>query len=551
MHRFDLFFPMFAHLRSLVVRFVVASTSLRVVLLWRAQFVVSLVSIVRYEQTNMAQEKQNVIAWPAPREWSEHNHLSAATNEARLATARTKLADRNGVAALAARCQHVGDAVLVVAALGGCIYGSGAAADGAFIALGAIAALATLMFFKPLAFAQPWPHAGTTGMCAGVLGAWMMVAGTLLLLGAVTGEIGRYRIEPVAIWLALTPLPLIVWHWICRTLLLRYARAHRRSAVVVGINETSLCLAEAIAAHDDLDLSFKGFFDDRGAARLQQSAHRHLSGRIADVPAVVKREHIDVIYIALPVSQQPRLRALLDALRDTTASIYFAPDIAAFNPIQGRVADVDGLPVVAVCESPFSGFDGVVKRATDVMLAAVALLLLAPVFGAIALGIKRDSPGPVFFKQRRYGIAGEEILVYKFRSMRVCEDGERIDQARRIDPRVTRFGAFLRRTSLDELPQLINVLRGEMSLVGPRPHAVAHNEMYRRMITGYMLRHKVRPGITGWAQVNGLRGETESVDKMRRRIEHDLDYLRHWSLWLDIKIMARTFWVLFRDRHAY
>jgi putative colanic acid biosynthesis UDP-glucose lipid carrier transferase len=276
-----------------------------------------------------------------------------------------------------------------------------------------------------------------------------------------------------------------------------------------------------------------------------------LSGRIADVPGVVEREHISVIYIALPMSQHPRILALLDGLRDTTASIYFAPDIAAFDPIQGRVAALDGLPVVAVCESPFSGFDGVVKRAFDALFAATALLLLSPLFGLIALGVKRSAPGPILFRQRRYGIDGEEILVYKFRSMRVCEDGEHVEQAQRVDPRVTRFGAFLRRTSLDELPQLINVLRGEMSLVGPRPHAVAHNELYRRLIKGYMLRHKVRPGITGWAQVNGLRGETERLDKMRRRLEYDLYYLRHWSLWLDFKILLMTLPVLLCDRHAY
>ena len=194
--------------------------------------------------------------------------------------------------------------------------------------------------------------------------------------------------------------------------------------------------------------------------------------------------------------------------------------------------------------------NGVLKRASDIVFASVLIALLWPLMLAVALGVRMSSPGPIIFKQRRYGLYGERILVYKFRTMLVCEDGS-ITQAKRDDPRVTRIGRFLRRTSLDELPQLFNVLFGSMSLVGPRPHAVAHNEEYRKLIDGYMLRHKVRPGITGWAQVNGLRGETESLEKMTRRVEYDLHYLRNWSLALDISILLRTVRIVLRDRNAY
>jgi Undecaprenyl-phosphate glucose phosphotransferase len=500
----------------------------------------------------MSQEEQNMATFAPPQEWGAIVRASAAARGTRVVP-RTLFADRSGMVALAAYCQRIGDALLVVTVLAACAHLSDVAFDDAFVGLSTIVALATLIFFRPLAFAQPWARAGVSGMCAGVLGAWMMVAGTLFLVGIITGEAGRYPAGPIIEWLVVSPLLLLGWHAVMRALLVRYAdaRIHRRAAIVVGANQTGLRLAGAMTARSGLGLLFHGFFDDRNAARLARGAPARLSGRIADVPGVVEREHISVIYIALPMSQHPRILALLDGLRDTTASIYFAPDIAAFDPIQGRVADLDGLPVVAVCESPFSGFDGVVKRAFDALFAATALLLLSPLFGLIALGVKRSAPGPILFRQRRYGIDGEEILVYKFRSMRVCEDGEHVEQAQRVDPRVTRFGAFLRRTSLDELPQLINVLRGEMSLVGPRPHAVAHNELYRRLIKGYMLRHKVRPGITGWAQVNGLRGETERLDKMRRRLEYDLYYLRHWSLWLDFKILLMTLPVLLCDRHAY
>jgi putative colanic acid biosysnthesis UDP-glucose lipid carrier transferase len=184
-------------------------------------------------------------------------------------------------------------------------------------------------------------------------------------------------------------------------------------------------------------------------------------------------------------------------------------------------------------------------------MAASALVLLAPLMALIALIVKRSSPGPIIFRQRRYGLDGRPITVFKFRTMTVVENDENIAQARRNDPRVTRFGALLRRSSLDELPQLINVLQGTMSMVGPRPHAVAHNEQYRRVIKGYMVRHKVKPGITGWAQVNGCRGETDSVDKMKKRIEFDLEYLRRWSLGFDLLIVFKTALIVLRRTNAY
>ena len=212
---------------------------------------------------------------------------------------------------------------------------------------------------------------------------------------------------------------------------------------------------------------------------------------------------------------------------------------------------VGDMPVIAVCETPFYGINGLIKRASDILLAAVILALASPLMLAIAAGIKVSSPGPVLFRQRRYGIDGREIVVYKFRTMTVLEDGSEITQATRNDRRVTRLGAFLRRTSLDELPQFINVLQGRMSVVGPRPHAVAHNEMYRKIIRGYMIRHKVKPGITGLAQVNGMRGETDKVDKMAHRIEYDLAYLRNWSLWLDLKIVLSTIPVVLKMENAY
>jgi putative colanic acid biosynthesis UDP-glucose lipid carrier transferase len=277
----------------------------------------------------------------------------------------------------------------------------------------------------------------------------------------------------------------------------------------------------------------------------------NLVGSLSDLGTYVKENHTDVIFVALPIRHLKRVMNLLDDLRDTTASIYYVPDIFVFDLIQARSGEINGIPVVAMCETPFYGYRGVAKRLTDIGFSLLILLLLLPLLAVVALLVKMSSPGPVIFKQRRYGLDGREIGVYKFRTMRVTEDGADIRQASRSDSRITRIGGILRRTSLDELPQLINVLQGRMSLVGPRPHAVAHNEVYRKLIKGYMVRHKVLPGITGLAQVNGCRGETTELKDMQARVNFDLDYLRHWSPMLDIKILLLTVVKIFRDDKAY
>jgi putative colanic acid biosynthesis UDP-glucose lipid carrier transferase len=260
---------------------------------------------------------------------------------------------------------------------------------------------------------------------------------------------------------------------------------------------------------------------------------------------------IHEVYLTLPLGSQPRLVELMEALQGTTASLYFVPDVFGISIIQGRLQDMNGVPVVGICETPFTGTNELVKRMSDIVLGSIILLLISPILLGLAIGVKLSSPGPIIFKQRRNGLDGEEIVVYKFRSMRTQDNGAVVKQATKGDPRITPFGAFIRKTSLDELPQFINVLQGRMSIVGPRPHAVAHNEEYRRLIKAYMVRHKVRPGITGWAQVNGYRGETETIDKMQARVEYDLEYLRNWSLGLDLQIIIRTIRLMLFDRNAY
>jgi len=325
----------------------------------------------------------------------------------------------------------------------------------------------------------------------------------------------------------------------------------KKRCVIVGMNEQGVSLARVLRDNRYAGHELFGFFDDRTTARLSHLAEFALLGGMQDLPECVRTYRIHVIYLSLPMATQPRILELLEELRDTTASIYFVPDIFVTDLIQGRMSAVSGIPVVAVCESPFVGVNGVLKRLSDVFVSLIILMLISPILIALAIGVRLSSPGPIIFKQRRYGLDGEEIVVYKFRSMTVTEDGDKVyTQVTKNDARVTPFGAFMRRTSLDELPQFFNVLAGGMSIVGPRPHAVAVNEEYRSQIPGYMVRHKVRPGITGWAQVNGFRGG-DDLDSMRQRVEFDLDYLRNWSLRLDMRIIVKTVLVLFRDGAAY
>jgi len=325
----------------------------------------------------------------------------------------------------------------------------------------------------------------------------------------------------------------------------------QRVAVIAGEGELGRKLAERIQVTPFLGIRLAGFFDDRSPERIGGTEAGEILGSLNQVAAYVKTHHVDLIYITLPMASQPRILKLLDELHDTTASIYFVPDIFLFDLIQARMDTIGGIPVVAACETPFYGINGLIKRASDIVLATAILVLVLPLMLAIAIAVKLSSPGPVLFRQRRYGLDGKEIIIYKFRTMTVAEDGNVIKQATRHDLRVTRFGALLRQNSLDELPQFFNVLQGRMSVVGPRPHAVAHNEMYRKLIRGYMIRHKVKPGITGLAQVSGMRGETDTLDKMTTRIEYDLAYLRSWSLQLDLQIVLKTILVVLKKQNAY
>ena len=411
-----------------------------------------------------------------------------------------------------------------------------------------------------LVFAMTFPgslvrreSAGAGALALDVVTGWIPIVALLALLGWASRTLGAFDPRLLLAWAFGTPVALFAAHRLAPPLFARLLAAEgmRKTAVIAGANPLGRRLAARLREDPLLGIRFAGYFDDRATGRLEELSAAENLGSLETLADYIRAHRVDVLYIALPMASQPRILKLLEDLRDTTASIYFVPDIFVSDLIQARVDSIGGLPVVAVCETPFYGINGLVKRASDICLSILILLCISPLMLAIAVGVKLSSPGPILFRQRRYGVDGRKIVVYKFRSMTVAEDGDVVRQATRNDARVTRFGAFLRKTSLDELPQFINVLQGRMSVVGPRPHAVAHNELYRKLIRGYMIRHKVRPGITGLAQVNGFRGETETVEKMKGRVEQDLEYLRNWSLLLDLQIVLKTVVVVLRKQNAY
>ena len=418
--------------------------------------------------------------------------------------------------------------------------------------------LSILAATMTLAVVPPRNHSsevlqGRLELATNLLLRWAVMVAVLLALGYMTKSSDVYSRRVVVTWILVTPVFLVLLSLVLQsvTRAILKDKAMARRAIIVGCTAGSMELTRRLARHHELGISVAGFFDDRGSDRLKCAEHAQLLGKFGDVASFVNGRNIDMIFIAIPPGQVTRMRDLLTELGDTTASVYYVPDVSGFDMIPQRTSEMLGFPIVAMCETPFHGYRGLVKRLMDVTLASLAVVALSPVLLGVAIAVKRSSPGPVLFRQRRYGLDGREILVYKFRSMTVTENGARVTQATANDARVTPVGKHLRRWSLDELPQLLNVIQGTMSLVGPRPHAVAHNEEYRKLIKRYMVRHKVLPGITGLAQVRGCRGETARVEDMERRVMYDLEYMRNWSPILDLQILLATVVAVIKTDRAY
>jgi putative colanic acid biosysnthesis UDP-glucose lipid carrier transferase len=443
--------------------------------------------------------------------------------------------------------------VVAVACLIACLTLWGESIRGPYFLVAVVAFLATA---ELLDVVQPYRRAGRhTSLYAlmSILLRWLLVVGFIWALLHLSKISNLFQFRVLASWALVTPVALWLGDSAARRLLTHQGtnRSGIRKAVIIGLTEPGLRLEEQLNRDRSLRMHVAGFFEDRQPARLPAEGLDRILGRSSELPEFVRQNDINVAYVTLPMTGQPRVLELLEALRDSTVSIYFVPNLFVFDLVQARFDVIGGMPVVAVCESPFFGASSIAKRLFDIVVASLLVLLFSPVMLGLAVGVRLSSPGSILFKQRRYGLDGREILVYKFRSMTVTEDGQtQYQQVTRGDSRVTRFGAWMRRLSLDELPQLFNVLLGDLSLVGPRPHAIAVNEQYRKLIPGYMLRHKVKPGITGWAQVNGARGG-DDLESMRKRVEYDLDYLRHWSLILDLTILCRTAVIVWKDSYAY
>jgi len=401
---------------------------------------------------------------------------------------------------------------------------------------------------------RPWRGTSLWAEFKVLLLGWLLVVSSFLFLAWAMKVGESFSRLVLASWFVSVPLVLMLMHGAQRGMLrfLRLRGYNTRRVIVVGAGDLGEQLVKRIQKSEWMGVKVVAFFDDDARKHGTLVAGVDILGATDEVLAFVKKEDVDKVYFALPMRAEKRMRKVFDDLQDTTTSLYLIPDLFIFELMGARDENIAGMPAFALCETPMTGPFGSLKRAEDVILSSVILCFIAPVMLGIAIAIKLTSKGPVIFKQYRYGLNSQRIKVYKFRSMTVCENDDTIiRQAGKNDVRVTPLGAFLRKTSLDELPQFVNVLQGRMSVVGPRPHAVAHNEQYRKLIKGYMWRHKMKPGITGWAQVNGWRGETDTLEKMEKRVEYDIDYIRRWSIGLDLKIVFLTVFKGFINKNAY
>lgn len=417
-------------------------------------------------------------------------------------------------------------------------------------ALGIIACLICAATLNSVHYNRSRWRTGSILDFGSLLLAWAGTAGILLTLGYLTKSTAMYSRVALTTWFVLAfvvlcLLHLLLWSYFDR---LRRRGVGAFAAVIGPVTPAASRLAQAFQQDAGLGVNLVGYFDDQ--ARPDVAGLPRL-GALRDLPAFARSERIGAVYISLEQASAPGLPGIMSELQGGESAIYLIPNLFAFDLLHSELQSVSGIPTIAVGRALQGQLGGLLKRSTDLALSIAALALLSPVLLACAMAIKLDSPGPVFFRQRRYGLSGQEIVIWKLRTMRCMDcDGANPGATTRGDPRVTRIGAWLRKASLDEAPQLFNVFRGSMSLVGPRPHAVAMDDFYRDKIRGFLLRRKVRPGITGWAQVNGFRGES-TLEKMQRRLDFDLEYIRRWSLMLDLWILLRTVPALLFNRDVY
>ena len=449
---------------------------------------------------------------------------------------------------------RMADVLIILLVLLAAVRLNGLELSPSYMVAGLIAVCVFLLVSESLELYRSWRSASVTNMLSMMTLAWLAAcAGVLLAAFALKVSESFSRIV-IGAWMLSTLLALFAWRLFVRNVLstLRRRGLNSRRVVIVGVNASGWRMRQQIKDMPQLGYRFMGFFDDRSPERVKtEFPEAVLQGSIEELIQRAKDDEFDVIYIALPLKAQKRIAEILERCGDTTASVHLIPDFFVYNLLHARLCQVGSMQTLSVYETPVSGVNDVLKRMFDIVFSLCVLSVIAIPMLVIAAIVKITSPGPAIFKQLRYGLDGRSIEVWKFRSMSTMDNGSEVKQATKGDARITPVGAFIRKTSLDELPQFINVLQGSMSVVGPRPHAVAHNEQYRKLIPYYMLRHKVKPGITGWAQINGYRGETDTLDKMSGRVDYDLDYIRHWSLWMDIKIILLTLFKGFTGKNVH
>ncbi len=407
-----------------------------------------------------------------------------------------------------------------------------------------------------------WPIFGSTGIYASyrsdhpaatypwIWMAWVSVFTLLLLLGYITQTSALFSRLVLCSWFVVTPFALCLHHLKLRLLLrqLRTTGLNSRKAVIAGTGELSQMLSQQFRDSPQFGLQFCGFFTEDPLEAMTEIKTKPLIGTLEELPDYVRRYHIDVVYVAMALQESLRVSQLIDALKDTTACVYFVPNITAFSLMQAKVQNFLGVPLIPLSDVPPIAPQVVAKRFTDIVVATGTLVLMLPVILGVAIALKTTSPGPVLHTRQRYSFNGRPITVYKFRTTQ----GKSVQPLEVVaKPEAHWIGAFLKNTGLESLPQMINVLLGHMSIVGPRPQRLAHRELYRDQTYRYHLGRTAKPGLTGWAQIHGLYGEDETQENLQQRLAYDLDYLQNWSFWLDLKIMAKTTLTMLKHQNAY
>lgn len=420
--------------------------------------------------------------------------------------------------------------------------------------LGVLIGAASLSFFGAY---RAWRGATFTSEIQCVVSATLTTFLLLIISGFVTQSSELFSRIWVVSWLLTSTTTILVYRLLLRKTLgaLRAKGFNIRAVIIIGDGALAQQVADRLEQHPEMGLIVQGIIgthEQVNGLTTHKGTVVPCLGNLNDLERIAKKNKTDQVWIALPMSEVEKMEQVQSTLSNSSIAIRMVPDIFGFRLLNQSMTEVAGLPVINISTSHMlEGKNRFLKSLEDKILASIILLLISPILIILAIIIKLTSKGPILFKQYRTGANGQDFKVYKFRSMVVHnEEGGKVTQATKGDSRITPIGAFMRRTSLDELPQFINVLQGRMSIVGPRPHALAHNEHYKTLVESYMRRHMVKPGITGWAQVNGFRGETDTIDKMESRVEYDLYYIENWSVWFDLRIIFLTVFKGFIHKNA-